>query len=231
MSKNIKPDSAGKEPAGTTLEQVVHAKKLFASAFHPDTGELQNFIGRMSFQLPGGCLITAGMLTFYRSMPAVVLWQWMNQSFNALVNYTNRNANSTLTVNQLAASYVMATSSALVAAIGCKTRWQRTAGPLMQRYVPFAAVATANCINIPLMRQQELLQGIEVCDENGNAIGTSRVAAAKGISQVVLSRIVMCSPGMVLLPYITAQLEARSSLFRRLPGASGPFQLVMNGLL
>lgn len=226
-----KPHSNRCEPAGTTRDEIIHAKKLFASAFHPDTGELQNFVGRMSFQLPGGCIITGGMLTFYRSMPAVVLWQWINQSFNALVNYTNRNANSELTVNQLAGAYVMATGSALVAAIYCKRRWQRTAGPTMQRYVPFAAVAAANCINIPLMRQQELLKGVDVYDEHGNVVGTSRVAAAKGIGQVVFSRIVMASPGMVLLPYITSQLEARSSLFKRLPWAPGPFQLVMNGLL
>lgn len=210
---------------------MIHAKKLFASAFHPDTGELQNFVGRMSFQLPGGCAITAGMLTFYRTMPAVVLWQWINQSFNALVNYTNRNANSALTVNQLAASYAMATSSALVAAIGCKSYWQRTATPIMQRYVPFAAVATANCINIPLMRQNELAQGVEVYDEAGKLVGTSSVAAVKGISQVVVSRIVMASPGMIMLPYITSQLESRSAVFKRLPWMSGVFQLVVTGCL
>lgn len=209
----------------------MHAKKLYGSAFHPDTGELQNFVGRMSFQMPGGFIITAGMLNFYKSVPAVVLWQWINQSFNALVNYTNRNANSTLSVNQMAGAYVMATSSALVAALGCKSYWSRTAGPIMQRYVPFAAVATANCINIPLMRQQEVLQGIMLCDENGKKIGTSKVAAAKGISQVVFSRIVMAIPGMVLLPYITAQMEKHVSLFQRRPWVSGPFQLVVNGLL
>lgn len=50
--------------------------------------------------------------------------------------------------------------------------------------MPFAAVAAANCVNIPLMRQNELIEGIVVQDENGNEVGKSRLAAAKGMSQV-----------------------------------------------
>lgn len=45
-------------------------------------------------------------------------------------------------------------------------------------------MAAANCINIPMMRQNELIAGIDCRDENGNIIGQSRVAAVKGISQV-----------------------------------------------
>ncbi|KMQ91730.1 sideroflexin-2-like protein [Lasius niger] len=56
----------GKEPAGTTREQIIYAKKLYESAFHPDTGDLQNVFGRMSFQVPGGMAITGAMLQFYR---------------------------------------------------------------------------------------------------------------------------------------------------------------------
>lgn len=56
----------GKEPAGTTKEEIIYAKKLYESAFHPDTGELQNVFGRMSFQVPGGMAITGAMLQFYR---------------------------------------------------------------------------------------------------------------------------------------------------------------------
>ena len=56
----------GEEPKGTTEKNVVYAKKLHDSSFHPDSGELQNVIGRMSFQVPGGMIITAGMLQFYK---------------------------------------------------------------------------------------------------------------------------------------------------------------------
>lgn len=46
------------------------------------------------------------------------------------------------------------------------------------------------------MRQGELINGIALVDQNGNKVTESRLAAAKGISQVVFSRIFMAVPGM-----------------------------------
>ncbi|CRK89501.1 CLUMA_CG003281, isoform A [Clunio marinus] len=216
------------EPKGTTNEQIVYAKKLYESAFHPDSGDLQNAFGRMSFQVPGGMAITGAMLQFYKTVPAVVFWQFVNQSFNALVNYTNRNANSPITTTQLGIAYVSATTSALVASLGYKSYLQKRSNPFFQRYAPFAAVAVANCVNIPLMRQNELKNGIDIEDENGNLLGKSRLAAASGITQVVISRIVMAAPGMIVLPVIMERLERRE-WFRRLNVLHAPFQTIMVG--
>ncbi|XP_067393151.1 sideroflexin-2 isoform X2 [Emydura macquarii macquarii] len=197
---------AGLVPPGTSQEQLLYAKKLYDSAFHPDSGEKMNLIGRMSFQVPGGMAITGFMLQFYRTVPAVVFWQWVNQSFNALVNYTNRNAACPLSLTQIGVAYVTATGTALATAVKLNLYTKR-APPLMARWVPFVAVAAANCVNIPMMRQQELINGIAVTAENGEELGNSRVAAAKGIAQVVISRIAMAAPGMVLLPILMERLE------------------------
>uniref|UniRef100_S4RDD0 Sideroflexin 2 n=1 Tax=Petromyzon marinus TaxID=7757 RepID=S4RDD0_PETMA len=180
-------------------------------------------------------------LYFVRSIPAVVLWQWINQSFNALVNYTwitnpsmlwsttRTDAASPITSVhvQIGMAYVTATSAALVTAVGLNLS-TKSAPPLVARWVPFVAVAAANCVNIPMMRQQEIIKGIVVTDENGNELGHSRKAAVKGIAQVVVSRITIAAPGMIILPIVMQRLE-KYAFMQRKRFLLGPIQLVLLG--
>ncbi|XP_064923220.1 sideroflexin-2 isoform X2 [Columba livia] len=218
---------AGLVPPGSSQEQLLYAKKLYDSAFHPDSGEKMNLIGRMSFQVPGGMALTGCMLQFYRTVPAVVFWQWVNQSFNAVVNYTNRNAASPISLRQIGVAYVMATSTALATAVGLNLYTKR-APPLLARWVPFAAVAAANCVNLPLMRQQEIINGVTVTDKDNNELGRSRRAAVKGIAQVVVSRIAMAAPGMIILPVIMERLE-KFAFMQRIRVLHMPLQVLLSG--
>ena len=82
---------AGIDHPELSHDEIWHAKELYDSAFHPQTGEKLFIMGRMSFQVPGNMSITGCMLTFYKSTPAVIFWQFANQTFNTIVNYSNRN--------------------------------------------------------------------------------------------------------------------------------------------
>ncbi|XP_023062217.1 sideroflexin-3 isoform X1 [Piliocolobus tephrosceles] len=211
-SRNIVQNyRAGVVTPGITEDQLWRAKYVYDSAFHPDTGEKVVLIGRMSAQVPMNMTITGCMLTFYRKTPTVVFWQWVNQSFNAIVNYSNRSGDTPITVRQLGTAYVSATTGAVATALGLKSLTKHLP-PLVGRFVPFAAVAAANCINIPLMRQRELQVGIPVADEAGQRLGYSVTAAKQGIFQVVISRICMAIPAMAIPPLIMDTLEKKDFL-------------------
>eukprot|EP01035_Chromulina_nebulosa_P017898 gene17898-23515_t len=214
-----------------TVDELWNAKNLYDSAFHCQTGEKLFILGRMSFQVPGNMLITGCMMTFYKSTSAVIFWQFANQSFNAIVNYSNRNASVGVTTEQLTTAYIAATTASVGTALGFNkiiASSPALSGGSIGRFVPLIAVAAANCVNIPLMRQQELNKGITIQTTDGKDVGLSTRAAQDALIQVIPSRIGMAAPAMFIPPVIMRSLE-KTTTFVKNPWLKAPATVLLTG--
>ena len=70
---------------------LIH-KYFLKAIIHPDTGEKIPMPFRMSGFVPFGSPIVVGMIMPTNSLLVTSFWQWFNQSLNAGVNFSNRNA-------------------------------------------------------------------------------------------------------------------------------------------
>ncbi|XP_032403154.1 sideroflexin-5a isoform X3 [Xiphophorus hellerii] len=211
----------GTLPPGVTDAELWEAQKIKQAIIHPDTGEKILMPFRMSGFVPFGTPVVVGLLLPNQTTASTIFWQWLNQSHNACVNYSNRNATKPAPFSKFFQGYVGAVTSAVSIAVGLNVLIQKadrlspTTKLLVQRFVPFPAVASANICNVVLMRHTELSDGIAVLDDSGKVVGTSKIAARHALLETALTRVVMPMPIMVLPPMVMAVLEKLPLLQRR----------------
>ncbi|XP_028994982.1 sideroflexin-5a isoform X2 [Betta splendens] len=211
----------GTLPPGVTHAQLWQAQKIKQAIVHPDTGERIPMPFRMSGFIPFGTPVVVGLLLPNQTLLSTIFWQWLNQSHNACVNYCNRNASQPAPVSKFIQGYLGAVTSAVSIAVGLNVllqkarRFRPTTRLLVQRFIPFPAVASANVCNVVLMRHSELSEGISVLDNQGDVVGTSRIAARHALLETALTRVVLPMPILVLPPMIMAVLEKLPLLQRR----------------
>ncbi|XP_053258243.1 sideroflexin-5 isoform X2 [Podarcis raffonei] len=210
----------GTLPPGVTNKEAI---------IHPDTNETIFMPFRMSGYIPFGTPIVVGLLLPNQTLASTVFWQWLNQSHNACVNYANRNATKPSPTSKFVQGYLGAVISAVSIAVGLNVLIQRAnqftpaTRLLIQRFVPFPAVASANICNVVLMRHTELEEGIDVLDSDGNRVGSSRIAAKHALLETALTRVVLPMPILVLPPIVMSLLE-KTTLLRSRPRMALPVQ-------
>ncbi|KAN0060021.1 Sideroflexin FSF1 [Thecaphora frezii] len=202
----------------TEAERYWKAKQLVDSSVHPDTGEVVPLPFRMSAFVPTNLLVVGGMLMPNPTLPAVVFWQWINQSLNVAVNYSNANKSVPMDMREVATAYAAATTSAVGIAVGLthlvpRLRVGVATKTALSKLVPFASVASAGIVNISCMRWKEIKDGVSVFrrDQEGNRVkvGDSPAAGKRAVAMTAASRILTNIPTLILPPLALAYLQRK----------------------
>ena len=168
-----------------------------STAIHPDTGKIIPWALRFSSFLPMNLPISFGFIFAAPTPFNTIFWQWINQTYNAALNYENRNASSTYTTEDIVKSYTVATSSAIAVALAIRKAVEKQANQmkggklvLLNSVSSFVACALSGFLNAYFMRQTEIQKGIDVCDkETGKSYGKSKICAQTAVMQTSISRI------------------------------------------
>jgi tricarboxylate carrier len=211
---------------------ATRAAKIKHAIVHPDTGEPVLLPLRASMIVPMNMIMDGAML-LASGTRSTVFAQWLNQTYNALHYYANRNASNEDTASQRLVAYAGATTSAVAASLGIRrlaSRMRSAAlAPVVARLGPFGAVAAADLLNLAVMRQSEYLQGVHVYDENGDWVGKSRRCGALAVASCVAGRVFAAAPILILPPLALQRLEARSVLLQARPWLRAPLLLGLVG--
>ena len=192
-------------------DRLTRAVSLVNSAVSRDTGEEIPHMMRMCAFVPINIPILFGMLTMPASPANTIFWQWFNQSFNAGLNYGNRNASSTYTTKDLAIGYSAAVGASITMALtlskalsGVSKGMTGAKLVLINSIIATMASGTAGFFNTYLMRRVEMNSGIEIYSDAAltqKLPAPSKECARLAIMETAYSRIFL-SMGCLMTPAV-----------------------------
>ena len=123
-------------------------------------------------------------------------FQWLNQTYNAGMNYGNRNASTPYTTAELAQSYVAASACSMGIAMVSRTMvadklksFKGSKFLMLNAVLNFTAASAAGGLNCVLMRYKETKAGVDITNKKGDVVyGKSREAGKQAVIQTGLSR-------------------------------------------
>ncbi len=150
------------------IEEIKYANRVIGSAVHPDTGKTIPFYMRMSgfvyFNVP---IVMAVLFTKNQTPAFNAFLQFVNQTYNAAMNYGNRNASANYSVQDLGMGYTAACVTSVGLALYTRTAFKgllnRLTGPrylFFHTFLNFISAAFAGVANMSLMRYKELQDGV-----------------------------------------------------------------------
>ncbi|XP_063934487.1 sideroflexin-5-like isoform X2 [Zophobas morio] len=218
------------ERSDVSKEILLAAKKIRAANVHPDTNQIIFPAFRMCGYALFNAPITCGMLIPGQSLLKRIFWQALNQTHNAAINYSNRNASQETSMATVLQGYLGALISSVSIVVGLgetvkRLKFSAKTKNVLSRFIPFPAVSVAAVCNLVLMRKAELKTGIDLYDESGKLYGNSRVAAAEGLWATALTRVALCLPTLLVPPVVMLALE--KGVLKRRPHWQIPVQNIV----
>jgi len=204
------------QKSATENERLWQLKRVVDSALpSPESTEVIPPPFRMSGYVPFNGPICVFMVTTF-STPGLLFWAWCNQSQNALVNYFNRNADSTMTNETLIKSYATAVTTALSVGFVMSTLIKKRCSPekaaKLLKFVAFPSSVLASSLNCYIVRSPEIESGVPLLHPDTLAPvfpdQTSSLAAKKGVLETTASRAILQVPVYFLPPLLTATVFA-----------------------
>lgn len=210
---------------------------MIGSALSRDTGEEIPRVMRMCAFVPMNVPILFGMLLSPPTTFNTVFWQWFNQSFNAGLNYGNRNASSPYTTSDLAQGYSAAVGSSVSMALllrklfsGVSSRLTGAKLILINSVISSLAGGTASFLNTFFMRRVEMANGIEIFSDEAltQKIDSlkSKECARKAIFETAWSRVFL-SISCLMSPALIFYAFERAGKTPRSPAVKIPYEVVV----
>jgi hypothetical protein len=177
------------------IEDLRHATNIVKAAIHPDTQKPIPMPMRITFFLPGNFPINLGFLFAAPTMFNTILWQVINQTYNAILNFGNANKSSPISTSDIMTSYVMAVAASCSAGaalrFAAKDLTARASGGrllVLNGIVSTVACAGGGFANNWFIRQPEVKTGIAVRDPaTDEIVGLSKNCAKSAVWQTALS--------------------------------------------
>ena len=217
-------------------DSLIRALSIKNSALTRDTNEQIPRLMRMCAFVPVNIPILFGMLISAPTTLNTVFWQWFNQSFNAGLNYGNRNASSKYTNKDLAMGYSAAVGSSVSVALVLRKMFanmtKKVQGSrliLINSVVSSIAGGTASFLNTFFMRRVEMENGINVFSDPQltQKVGISRTCAQKAILETAWSRVylaVSCLTCPAIIFYLVEKMgRTPRSRYLKMPYEIGVF--------
>lgn len=191
-------------------KELWDAKYTVKATTNHETGKILPLPYRMYFFVPMNIPIAFGLFYLPATGFNIALFNWINQTYNASINYMNSSGSSDST-RLLAISYACALTSSIGTGLLLRRAFKPSPNPRLLTEILIRTLPScmAGFLNLFCMRFDCILNGINIRDENGNIIGLSKVCGKKAVMEGALSRFVLPIP-LILQFLIMRQLRKYS---------------------